>query len=237
MSSFLRELIEEPPVSLAASLPLESLAQRCAEETEKFTRRQLNDTQFCFELLRRALADGVSEAFTRVYQVYERMVVSWVYSHSRFGHTGEEADFFARAALAKFYFALRGEKFSRFPTLAQALAYLKLCVHTEIAQYLRDQNPGMAEPLDETNEPETTPDLEATASAQELWDRIMQLLPDEQDRRLARYVFAQDLKPRQIVTLYPGTWRDEREVTLAVYRIRRVLRNDAELQRMLGGET
>ncbi|HEY3229259.1 MAG TPA: sigma-70 family RNA polymerase sigma factor, partial [Roseiflexaceae bacterium] len=75
-----------------AGLSLDNLTQRCVDETEKFNRHQPNDPQFCFELLRRALAEGISEAFTRVYQVYERQVLRWVYSHSRFEQTGESAD-------------------------------------------------------------------------------------------------------------------------------------------------
>ena len=125
-----------------AALSIDELAQRCAAETDKFTRRETSDPQFCFELLRRALAEESGEAFTRVVQVYERQLIAWVYSHSRFQYTGESAEFFAGAALRQFYFALRGAKFGRFPSLAQVLAYLKLCVHTAIAQYIRDQQPA-----------------------------------------------------------------------------------------------
>src|SRR5262245_51124329 len=128
-------------MSLAA-LSLDQLAQRCVEETDKFNRRQSNDPQYCFELLRRALAEGAAEAFTSAYQIYERQVLKWVYGHSGFAETGESADFFARSALSTFYFALRGPKFARFPALQHVLAYLKLCVHTAIAQYLRDQGPA-----------------------------------------------------------------------------------------------
>src|SRR5262245_21445236 len=116
-------------MSLAASLSVERLAQRCVEETEKFNRRQSNDPQFCFELLRRALAEGVAEALTYAYRIYERQSLKWVYNHSGFAETGESADYFARSALSAFYFALRGPKFARFPSLQQVLAYLKLCVH------------------------------------------------------------------------------------------------------------
>jgi hypothetical protein len=52
-------------MSLADSLSLDDLTQRCASETEKFNRRDPSDSRFCFELLRRALADGIADAFTR----------------------------------------------------------------------------------------------------------------------------------------------------------------------------
>jgi len=217
-----------------AGMSLDNLTQRCVEETEKFNRHQPNDPQFCFELLRRALAEGISEAFTHVYQVYERQVLRWVYSHSRFEQTGESADFFARSALSNFYFALRGPKFERFPSLPQVMSYLKSCVHTAIVQYLRDQPTFASTPLDDASETAHAPDLGGRVDTAELWAHICRLLPDPRDRLLARYVFIQDLKPRQIVGMYPTQWRDEREVSVDLYRIRRVLRSDAELRRRVG---
>lgn len=218
----------------SAALPTEELARRCAEETEKFNRRQASDPQYCFELFRRALAEDRGDAFTLVYQIYERQVLAWVLHHSRFPQTGESAEFFAAAALRTFYFALRGPKFERFPALPQVLAYLKLCVHTAIAQYIRDQRPDALLPLDNAATLADTPDLGMRAAALEIWQHICRLLPDERDRLLAYCAFALDLKPRQIVERYPERWRDERDVSLALYRIRRVLRQDAELCRRAG---
>lgn len=217
-----------------AGLPLDDLARRCAEETEQFSRRRSHDPRFCFELLRQALAEGVPEAFARVYHVYERQVLNWVYSHQRFEQTGESAEYFASAALSAFYFALRGPKFERFPALAQVLSYLKLCVHTAIAQYLRDQQPAATAILDDATTITDTSDLDAQVLAAELWGEICRLLPDERERTLARCVFLQDLKPRQIVQAHPKQWNSEREVSVALYRIRRVLRNDLALRRRAG---
>ena len=47
-------------------------------------------------------------------------------------------------------------------------------------------------------------------------------------------VFLQDLKPRQIIAAYPSIWQSEREISVALYRVRRALRNDPELQRRAG---
>jgi hypothetical protein len=217
-----------------ASLSVDDLAQRCAAETEKFQRRQPTDDQFCFELLRRALADGVSEAFTRAYQIYERRVLGWVLGHTRFAHTGEDAGYFVGAAWSTFFFALRGPKFAGFPTLPQVLAYLKLCVHTAIAQYLRDQQPTLSAPLDDAPQLSQAPDLGSRAVADAIWSRIRALLPDTDDLLLARCMFVEDLKPRQVLSAHPGRWRDEREISVEIYRIRRTLRKDDELREMLG---
>ena len=67
---------------MVSSIPTADLDQRCANETDKFTRQQPNDPQWCFELLRRALAERDVDAFTYVYRTYEVLVLSWVRHHS-----------------------------------------------------------------------------------------------------------------------------------------------------------
>jgi hypothetical protein len=210
------------------------LAQRCADETEKFTRQQQNDPQWCYELLRRALAERDVDAFNYVYRTYEGLVLSWVRRHSRFALTGESADYFAGDAFRSFYFALAGPKFERFSSVAAILSYLKMCVHTSIAQYLRGQERAETVPFAEGVEPSTTPDLGETVTAAEVWQHILGLLPDERDQLLARCVFVLGLKPREICVAYRVHWKDERDVSVALYRIRRVLRADAMLQQFGG---
>jgi hypothetical protein len=223
-----------------AVLSIENLAAQCAEETEKFSRRQPNATQYCFELFRRALADGIAEAFTRIYQVYERQVLNWVYRYPRFEETGEGADFFVNSAFSKFYFAVSGPKFERFNSVPSLLMYLKLCVHTAIAQYIRDQKQIVAVSTDDEAAGVDMRDrqqedlLESGTKAADLWALICRLLPAPTDQLLARCAFTLDMKPAEITTAYPGRWGSEREISVALYRIRRLLRQNAELRRLLG---
>jgi hypothetical protein len=221
-------------MTAAANMALDALAQRCADETQKFRRNEPNDAQFCMELLRRALVDEIPEAFTRVYRIYEQQVLAWVYAHARFRETDESAEYFAGWALRSFYFGVRGAKFAAFPALPHLLAYLKSCVHTSIAQYVRDQLPPPAAPLDAVAEPRAESDLAERLDAAELWNHIGALLPDERDRLLAHCVFTLGMKPRHIHTAYPQRWRDEREISVALYRIRSLLRADPELRRRMG---
>ena len=107
-------------------------------------------------------------------------------------------------------------------------------VHTAIALYLRAQQPMPALPLDNAPNAAHLPDLGTRIAAAELWRQIEQRLADPRDRLLARCVFVEDLKPRQIIKSYPAHWKDEREVSVELYRIRRLLRNDPELRRLAG---
>ncbi len=218
---------------LPASLPLDDLARRCAEETQQYSRHNASDPQFCFELLRRALAEGLADAFTCICRIYQPLVIRWVHRHYGFERTGENADYFANAALTQFYFALRGPKFEKVPSLAQVLAYLKACVHSAVAQYLRDQQKAEWVPLDD-NAAGPASELGAEAEAAELWAHICRVLDNERDQHLARAAFVLGLKPNQIVPAYPGLWHDEREVSVDLYRIRRRLRQDVGLRERLG---
>ena len=222
-------------MSSAAEMPVDELARRCQEENETFSRLGTSDPQFCFELLRLALAEGRAEALAHCYRIYERQALSWVYQHSDFAATGESAEFFARAALSSFYFALRGERFAQFRALPFVLSYLKACVHSSIAQHLRAQRRRPTVPLDAARTIADEASLEGAIDAQELWAYICRLLPDPTDQLLARSAFVLGMKPRQIVGAYPQHWGNEREASLELYRIRRLLRNDAELRRRLLG--
>lgn len=216
-------------------LSTSALAQRCAEESKKFARRESNDPQFCLALLRRALVDRAPDAFTHVYQIYNRQVTHWVYQHSRFALTGESAEYFSSAAFQSFYTALQGSKFEQFSSLPAVLTYLKLCVHTAIARYLRDDVHTPTVSLDDRIELAEEPDLSASVDVSELWSHICQLLPDERDQLLARCAFVLGLKPRQIAPLYRSFWSSERDISVALYRIRGILRSDAELVALAGG--
>jgi hypothetical protein len=217
---------------LLASYPLNDLAQRCAEQTQLFSRREKDDASYCFELLRRALAESLPEAFTHVCQIYLPQVVRWVHRHASFPRTGESAEYFAYAALNNFYFGLRGPKFAALPSLANALAYLKACVHSAVAQYVRDQKKADLVPLEDNLAAQ--PNLSADLDADELWAHLCRLLPDAVDQRLAYAVFVLELKPREIVQALPGFWRDERHVSVDLFRIRRLLRRDPDLRQHLG---
>jgi hypothetical protein len=217
-----------------SNMPLEDIATRCAEETQKYFQKRQDDTDYCFELLRQALEVDASEAFTHVYRTYEALVRRWVYSHPRFQGAGEPADYFVSAAFTSFYFAVRGDKFKRFDTLPQLLQYLKRCVHTSIAQHFRGMELSDMVPL-ESDDRSPISHTEKFSDFVDIWDRINELLPNDVDRLLAHCVFSQNLKPSQIIELHPY-WESAREISVQLQRIRRGLRQDGTLRVLLGME-
>ncbi len=222
------------------SLSLNDLADHCAEETSKFHRNQQNDTRYCYELMRRAFKENVSDALTHVYRIYEPLVRNWVYSHSHFADTGEHAEDFVNVAMTTFYFAVRSKNFEDFGELSRLLSYLKMCVHTSILQALRKRQHIQIEPHEADDESAHTPDdsekVDRALDKEQLWEYIRQLFPDEHDMLLIRCYFVYDLKPAEITELHPAIWKKSRDVTVNLQRIRRVLRADKQLREFLGDE-
>jgi hypothetical protein len=201
----------------------EDLARLCAEETSKYFRKVANDTRYCMELLRRALVDFQEEALNAVRLIYEPQLHQWIYRHPQFEKTREDVDFFSSGAFSKFYFALRGPKFLDFPSLAHVLQYMKSCVHTAIASYVRDQS--LDDLLPESFDIAQSSPLNEEVEADRLWQTISSLLPDEVSRLLARCVFVWDMKPREIVAHFPELALDEHQISTRIYRIRQMLRS------------
>lgn len=220
-----------------ALLSLDQLAQHCISETAKYLQRQPSDSRFGFELMRRALSEENHDAFAYVCEIYARQVKAWVHGHTKFIQTQEDADYFVNAAFSAFFCALRGQKFSRFSSLAPVMAYLKACVHSTIMQYLRDQNSSRQVSFEAAGEILGSDCMEERLSSTEIWEYIATLLPDMRSRKLAYMALVQDLKPRQIVTTMPQEWYTERDVSIALYRIRQLLRNDSRLRQLIGLET
>lgn len=214
--------------------PLDDLSRRCAEETQKFKRQDGHDTQYCYEIFRRALAERIPEAFEEIYVIYQPQVRRWVSNHPKFPLSGEVEDFFSHEALSKFYFALGGDKFYNFATLPRVMQYLKACVFTAVKQYVRDHPP--IELLPDGIDIAVTSDFAADIEAGLLWNHLCALLPDKNDQLLARDVFMLDLRPRDMAQKYPHIWKDARQVSVDLFRIRRILMNDPKLRNWLKGE-
>ncbi|MCL6511161.1 MAG: hypothetical protein K6U78_10765 [Anaerolineae bacterium] len=211
-----------------SQLPLDDVARRCAEETDKFRRKQSVDNRYCFELFRRALEERSQDAFTHIFRIYKPVCARWVRRVPGFEHSGEGTpDAFVSEAFVNFYKDLQGDRFRRFANLSAVLKYLKKCAVTAILQYIRKLRATELEV-------ELGEDLPSEVEYDQLWTRICQLLPNDDDRLLADLRLRQTLKPAEIARTYPERWATARDVSVALQRILRTLRKDRELRAMAG---
>lgn len=216
------------------------LAGCCAEETNKFLRQDVSTDRFCLELFRRAIGRRDDEAWAYIYQQYAPLVLTWVTQRQSttllLGQEGSAP--LVNAAFAKFAQALTPAKMERFDSLAAILKYLKMCVHSVVADEMRSRQARQCEDTLETIEQEPASDdpaddVVSAISAQSLWQVIQEELNVEEERVLIYLAYVRGMKPGEISRhqqhLFPSV--DD------VYRIKRNvlerLRRNKRLQALL----
>ena len=108
---------------------LADIADRCAQETERFFQGQSYDPQYCFELFRRAILEHDQSAWETIHARYQSLVAGWVKQHPAFESSGEEVPYFVNRAFEKIWVALTPDKFGRFSDLSSLLNAHK-SIHT-----------------------------------------------------------------------------------------------------------
>lgn len=212
---------------------LKAIIEKCLAELHLFKTEQTGQSPSCMQLFYIGVHDENPEAFAEIYRHFHSQIERWIYAHNSYYQTGESIDHFVSVTFTKFYHALQGEKFKRMRDFASVMKYLKLCVHSVIADYLRKLPPQHAN-IDDLALPDDPPPSTLTFSA--IWERIIVLLPDAIDQRVARKVFIEGYKASEIAEVYPDDFDDARQVSVALQRIRRKLRSDQELRDLMGLE-
>ena len=209
---------------------IEQLADNCRFENARFQREGASDPKPCFELFKRALADQNSLALNHIYAIYLPKMQWWAQRYIGSSDVGEDPEFIAEVAFFNFYRASIGDRFhQKFQSLPQIIRFMQTCVFNLIRQYWRDSH-DLDEEFPNTDLPSPNqPD--SGGRAQELWAHICELIPEPDDQLLAWLSFVLDMKPAEIVKYdeYRDKWPTSREVSVALYRIRRILRGDDDL--------
>ncbi|MBZ0294201.1 MAG: hypothetical protein K8L99_16685 [Anaerolineae bacterium] len=214
--------------------PTPELQQRCETETQKFRQKRPYVTDTCFELFRRALADGDNEAFAAIYRIYLPLVYYWVSVHPDFVYINLPADDCVSDAMQRLYRGLRGGRFQqKMSSLETVLAYLKKCVNSVVMEERR-RRPRPDVELDEALRVPRESLIDRQLFAHDVWERIILLLPDAKDQLLARLSFALGLKPSEIIADYGHLWPTTEDVRVDRQRIKRQLERDGGLRDLLG---
>jgi len=212
------------------------LARCCAEETNKFLKQNVSNDRYCLELFRRAIVKRDEDAWACIYQQYAPLVLTWVTQHQSaatvLGQDGSGP--LVNAAFAKFSQALTPAKMQNFDSLAAILKYLKMCVHSVVADEVRARQARQYEETLELMEHEPASDdpaddVVASISAQSLWQVIQEELNSEDERVLIYLAYVQGMKPSEISNqhrkLFPtvdDVYRIKRNVLERLRRNRRL---------------
>jgi hypothetical protein len=198
-------------------LDLNTLARRCATESERFYRGQNHDTRFSYELFRRALVERNEAAWEQLYRHYSGLVEGWVRRSGAFNSSGESSEFFVVGAFTKFWRAVNPERFASFPTLAALLHYLQLCATSVVIDSVRAQSWSEMLP-EETmmvqHTPQYSPDEEAMnrVHREEFWKFIDTQLNNETERVVVYSSFVLGLAPRAIFARHQNLFSSVNDV-------------------------
>lgn len=219
---------------------LKDLAELCAQETERFFKRQEYDTSYCFELFHRAVRGDNQVAWQMIYTQYESLVAGWVTQHQGFEISGEEVEYFVTGAFGKISNILTSEKLDKFSDLQSLLKYLKMCVHSVITDHNRlihfaSYTVSIEELTGEIGSPDPPPEEEAAGRVdkQVLWARINDKLQDERERLVIKGTFLLDLKPRELCRYYKNQFSGVDEVYRIKQNVLTRLQRDPELLNFL----
>lgn len=199
-----------------SALSLAGLAHRCAEETRRWTQRLEATLQYCYELFRRAIALHDQEAWELVLTQYQRLMQSWVARHPQFASTGETVDYFVNGACAKLWTRITPERFGNFPDVRSILRYLQMCLHSSVTDYMR-QHAVVTVEFGEDALAEERMMAVADTSGQdtiraEFWNTVNARLKDNKERMVIRSLFVYGMKPAELLTQHPKTFRDVKEI-------------------------
>ena len=219
---------------------LQTLAQQCAQETQRFFQRQVQDTYSCLELFRRAIVEKEEQAWEVVYQQYEPQVIKWVMRHPSFPSVGESADYFVNLAFLRLWTAITPAKFAEFSDIREVMRYLQLCVHSVIIDYLRARS-STTIGFEDSEAQRILANKGVSIDAMvldkvhqtELWEIIRMRLRNDKERFVFDCCYKLDMKPREIFQQYGDRFKDIKEIYRIKENILARLRRDKEIQTFL----
>lgn len=222
------------------AMSLGSITDNCAKESARFFQGKADDSQYCFELFRRALVEKDQQAWGYIYLQYRPLVRAWVERHNAFPALGESAAYFVNRAFEKMWSAVPPEKFERFSDLKGLLRYLQMCVHSVIIDEVRrSERYRYAAGLDDAISAPgtTTPSVERHVLQEvdrtKVWTCLEERMRSEKERLVLECAFVLDLKPRMIAARYPEIFRSVDEVYRVKQNLLARLRRDSELRNCL----
>lgn len=211
---------------------INTLASQCSDEYIQFLENSIQIYTACYELFRHALEFDNAFAFGKIFQIYQSQVKKWILQHSYSRYLDQSPEHFISVTFSAFYFSLRSKPIAAFPDLAHLLKYLKMCVHTALVQHVRASKKRQIHQT--LTEEVTAKPAKKVDESDRILQHIHEIITDPDDRLIVRLVFIEERKPAEIAELYPQHWDSPRAVSIALYRIRRNLRNDPLLREWAG---
>ena len=183
---------------------------------------QLTDREG-YELFRRAIVEGSSDAWSEIYVYYRPIILGWSRQSCAKSLAGAIPEDVADRALSRAWLALTPEQFARFNCLPSLMGYLRSCVTTAVIDDSRAlaTRERMYQRLEVPDV--TTPEQEVLQNTIRLafWRQVFRIVRSAHERLVLKEAFVLALPPRKIHARHPEMFAD----VAIVYAIKRNLIN------------
>ena len=184
---------------------------------------------YCVELIRRATLQNDQDAWQAVQQYLNETVRGWLDSHPQKERACrmESEEHYVTQAFERFFQATVHEQMV-FSTLADALPTLRMYLNSALLDALRTSSRSCEIILSRRSEAKHSG--ETSSKQSEVWEMLINILPDKREQRLVYLLFHCGLKPRDIVHTYPQEFQDVEEISrLRLRLIQRLLDSEDQL--------
>ena len=176
------------------------------------------------------------EAWTAIYNQYQRLVHRWL------GSAPGDPNALVNEAFERMWMAIPPERFAGFPTLGKILEYLRRCARCSAIDAQRREERRQVEEtalvqIQDLADGETRSPSEQALDAivsEQIAECAMGRLHTPQERLVFRASFEWNLKPAAIAERWPDAFASARDVSRTKERILRRLRRDTEVRALLG---
>jgi DNA-directed RNA polymerase specialized sigma24 family protein len=200
-------------------LTVDDLAQKCAQETDRYFARQDTDSRYCYELFRRAIQNKDQRALELVFLQYQPLVTRWVErwmgKHPSFSSVTEEVQDFIAQTFERFWISFTPAKLDKSQGLAAVLRYLQMCVNgvlTDAWRKLYRRQLEQEMPEQEQELPGSEPAPEDLLQQEEFWQLIKRKSKDPREYTVIYASFHLALSPREILAEYPDEFSSVKEI-------------------------
>ena len=221
--------VENNSDNIPTRLPLDELEACCLREAQRFQRTGQSDSEFGFELCRRALVLQSEQAWSILMRVYGRLVHHWIVTHPNYNHSQEEVDYYVNRTFERLWrnVALKPHKFDKFSTLGALLSFLKLCAHSAVIDDAPKKAANRELPIADFAESLVDPcNIRLSTSFQAaFWEQVENHLRNEAERTVIIGYFYYGLKNRELAAMYPQLFQNAKQLAnLRLTVLRRLAR-------------
>lgn len=224
------------PAELIKRLPVDDLAEQCADETLRYYRCEAIDGRYGYQLFRRAIVNRDERAWQELERIYRGQLERWARCHRLYAQAGEEAEALANRALENLWRRVDAEGFASFPNLSSLLGYLQRSIHNLVIDYarmgMREQQRARALGQALVGRPALSPQGRALdhVRADEIWSMVRDHCRHEREQCVAYCYLVLGLKPADILALYPETFATTAAINATLATLLKRLRRSPALK-------